>query len=378
MHLKGALSSGLVLLVVLACVAVAAAQPVTYLAPGEVLPPPTMAMVPTADQRPEHVRAEFPLDRPCGWLPIARPARNEPGRAQRTLAELSEQFRLLERIRDFLGSAPVLSPPIGICPELSVVLVGNGRVAGHAFRVRVRLGLWSAGDLSRAAPGGPLIKDNELRWLDIRVNETDLATASPGGFGERMADAEGLFFPEPQQTGSFQGLPTYGERLIISRDPTQPLMRPVRLARALRWFIADRERELATTTGMDKTSTDRRGRFERELVQARTQLASLTDAEAEAGACLTAPGVSLDAFDGVARVGGPRCHTALVEDNPALFDRRLSRAAAQVVSIGTAGLLQAGRPAAARPASWQTLWAIGHVLYGLDWTRARRELMPPP
>jgi hypothetical protein len=362
----------------LVCATAAAAQPVTYLAPGEVVTPPTRQPTTAPDGRPDHDRVEFPLDGPCRWLPLSLPTRNEPGRAQRTEAELREQFRLLERLRDFLGTAPVLDPPIGLCPELAVLLVGNGRVAGHAFRVRARLGIWQAGDLRRDAPGGQLIKDAELRWLDIRVNELDLATASTYAFSERMSDESGVFFPEPVQTGWFQGFPVYSERIVIARDTTQPLLRPVRLDRALRWFIADRTRQLAETTGADKTSTDMRHRFTREQADAQVRLKTLTPDEAAAPACLTAPAASLALFDGVARVGTPGCRVALVEDNPALFDRRVSRAAAQVVTVGTAGVLAAGRPSAARPTSPQKLWALGHLLYGLDWRRLRQELMPPP
>jgi hypothetical protein len=303
------------------------------------------------------------------------PTNNPPGAAMRTKAELDEQFRIVQGLQRFLGSAPILDPPIGVCPELTVDLIGNGRVAGHAFRVRVSVGLWPAVLLSRPTPGGALVRDGELLWIWIRVNEPDMGSLGKYRW-EHMVDDAGRFFPEPEQTGWFQGFPVHGERVTITRDPTQPLVRPVRLDRALRWFVADRARELGLTTRNDLTSTQRRAALERQRDEATAQLATLAAADAGAPACLRVPSGGIVMFDGVVARGQPGCGAPLVEDNPELFDRRLSRSAVQVLTVDARGHLEGGVPTGERPANPKS-WAPRHLLYGLDWSRVRRELMPP-
>lgn len=287
------------------------AQPVTHQASGALAPQPARTGPHADTDRPAHSRAEFPVDGPCRWLPVVMPAKNPPGPAMRTKAELDEQFRIVQGLQRFLASAPILDPPIGVCPELVVDLVGNGRVAGHAFRVRLSLGLRPAMVLGRATPGGALVQDDELRWIWIRVNEPDMASLGRYRW-DSMADDAGRFFPEPEQTGWFQGFPVHGQRVTITRDPSRPLVRPVRLDRALRWLVADRTRALAATTGSDATSTQRRAALERQRDEAATRLATLAPAEAGAAACLRVPSGDIVMFDGVVARGQPGCGAALV------------------------------------------------------------------
>lgn len=241
--------------------------PIILANPGELVPLPPAGTpriaYSTHDARPdtrnEWSKKEFPWDGECRWLPATWG--DKPGGGARvTPVERAAVKAQLEKVIAGLKSAPVLNPPVGICPWVRTAGSDDIISLGFALQSSFRLWNWTTRDLSRATPGGP-VRNGEMSPLSFTFNK------HPGAqdVGEFSAsDAEGEFHSEPRITFLFQGFPVFGAAdpakyhdgiltLVIPLN-NRPLYRPMPLGRVIRWQVAELDRELARLQSIRETA----------------------------------------------------------------------------------------------------------------------------
>jgi hypothetical protein len=247
-----------------AALAAPPAGPILLLPPGQVVPlpaPGAKSEMPLPaydnddDTRNEWSKKEFPHYGECRWMPTEWGGK-PTGDAATTAAERQAIQQALEKVIAFLKTAPVASPPVGICPW--VVSAGpDGAVdQGHALESSFMVANWGSKTLSRSKPGDRVIR-GELHHLIFSFNKMPGAEVSPAFSSPfEMADAQGEFFPEGQPNGLFQGFPVYfkltdrnvGDLVIPLHN--RPLFRPVRVGRMVRWQLAQFDKELGQIRAM--------------------------------------------------------------------------------------------------------------------------------
>ena len=234
------------------------AGPILLLPPGQVvpLPPPgTESQMPLPsydkdlDTRNEWSKTEFPHQGECRWMPVEWGGKPTEGRDTPAERQAIRQYQ--EKAIAFLKTAPVASPPIGICPW--VVSAGSDGAIDQGFAVTssFMLANWATTTLSRDKPGGRIIR-GELLHLRFTFNALPADRISPAFASPfKMVDGEGEFFIGSQPPGLFQGLPlyfslsNYDENYLVIPLHNRPLFRPVRIDRMIRWQLSLFDKELA-------------------------------------------------------------------------------------------------------------------------------------
>lgn len=421
-----------------------AQEPIVLTKPGEItaLPPagtPSSYKLPDYDKdedpRNEWSKQEFPQHGECRWLPTEWGGKAGMG-AKITKAERQAIRDSNERVRAFLATAPVVSPPVGFCPMMVSAGSNDGVDLGYALESSFMIANRQASDIARAKPGGRL-QVGELSHLIFRFNIIPGSGDTGADVVTRMAakDEQGEFFATPIPSHIFQGFPVYRNSLLVIARNNRPLYRPTPLSRVLRWQLAQFDEELKRAQGSInsarreydsyfaseakaeqekilamrierqyaktdeqkakvradyeaeiKESTERlRARWEIEgkpehpfnvaqlrKKQAQDRLSALTPAQSKSPACLVKREPSYTTQD-VGVSGDSNCQFDLVEPNPDYYDRSLPRDALQLVSIDR---FPSEAPKGGLPGSrYRNMWANGHMMWGLDWQKFRREVL---
>lgn len=249
-----------------------------------------------------------------------------------TSSESSAMLADLRAIRTALLATPALIALHGYDWET------NARIDGHeAGRpVKARLG-YIAYPYAFNARTGRAESSAEGAPFTIAVNDPDVVLGN-GGY---LVDEEARFTFAPVSAGTVDRFPAYvsGENFVVITRDGRPLFVPVTQRQFLDVRIAERRKSLDGTraslasVGDSPAKTALLQSEEQRLHGVEAELAAMTDAQ-RAQPALDPDGAPTSRASGLADPGSAKSR-AIVMVNPAMFDPKKPRAAAQLIVLGS-------------------------------------------
>ncbi len=184
---------------------------------------------------------------PPRWMPV-----NPMSGSRRTADDLAAEKHLLALV-DRFKSLSILNPVPGVYPQAS--LSSNGTPAPAPYGASLMLGFWPPKDTRLTS--GVLRPAGELAHLMIYMNWVREEAMDK----TYWKDAEGSFYPQPQQLGDVQGFPVYEgfgsselSGILIIQPPGRQLFTPVSRKRFHGFAVADLEKKLQSAMGALKSA----------------------------------------------------------------------------------------------------------------------------